>query len=68
MFGTKGCHVSDSGAIQGHHGPLIIFFSSPEHKMLRVGYCDGAVSVVRRPSSTFWLVYALEATFLSRLS
>ena len=41
-------------------------FSSPEHKVLMVSYCDRAVSgaVVRRPSSTFYLVYALEATVL----
>ena len=37
------------------------FFSSPEHEVLRVSYCDNVVSVVRRASSTFWLVYALEA-------
>ena len=25
MFGMKGFHVSASGAIQGHHGPLVPF-------------------------------------------
>ena len=30
---------------------FVNFFSSPEHEVLRVGYCDSAVSVVRRPSS-----------------
>ena len=46
-------------------------FSSPEHEVLMVSYWDSAVSgarrpssVVRRPSSTFYLVYALEATVL----
>ena len=39
-------------------------FSSPEHKVLMVSYCDRAVSSVRRASSTFYLVYALEATVL----
>ena len=35
MFGMNGFHVSASGAIQGHHGPLVnmfmglIFFLSP---------------------------------------
>ena len=24
MFGMNGFHVSASGAIQGHHGPLVI--------------------------------------------
>ena len=27
MFGMNGFHVSASGAIQGHHGPLVILFS-----------------------------------------
>ena len=45
MFGMNGFHVSASGAIQGHHGPLV---SSTEHEVLRVSYCDRAVSVVRR--------------------
>ena len=47
------------------------FVSSPEHEVLMVSYWDSAVSgvrrpssVVRRPSSTFYLVYALEATVL----
>ena len=26
MFGMNGFHVSASGAIQGHHGPLGFFF------------------------------------------
>ena len=25
MFGMNGFHVSASGAIQGHHGPLVLF-------------------------------------------
>ena len=28
MFGMNGFHVSASGAIQGHHGPLVVIFSS----------------------------------------
>ena len=40
MFGTKGCYVSASGAIQGHHGLLV---SSPEHEVLEVRYCDQSV-------------------------
>ena len=31
---------------------LFLFFSSPEHKVLMVSYCDRALSVVRRPSSS----------------
>ena len=26
MFGMNGFHVSASGAIQGHHGPLVLFY------------------------------------------
>ena len=27
MFGMNGFHVSASGAIQGHHGPLVFFIT-----------------------------------------
>ena len=30
MFGMNGFHVSASGAIQGHHGPLVIFSHRPK--------------------------------------
>ena len=42
MFGMNGFHVSASGAIQGHHGPLV---SLPEHKVLW-----GAIVMGHRPS------------------
>ena len=29
MFGMNGFHVSASGAIQGHYGPLVYTFSDP---------------------------------------
>ena len=32
-----------------------LFISSPEHKVLKVSYCDHPVSVVRRVSSTIHL-------------
>ena len=50
----------DNGASIGSMLDAFSFVSSPEHKVLRFSYCDSAVSVVRRPSSTFWLVYAVE--------
>ena len=28
MFGMNGFHLSDSGAIQGHHGPLVLPFTT----------------------------------------
>ena len=27
MFGMNGFHVSASGAIQGHHGPLVVYLA-----------------------------------------
>ena len=30
MFSMNGFHVSASGAIQGHHGPLVYFNRHPE--------------------------------------
>ena len=41
--------------------PFHAVLSSAERKVLRVSYCDNAVSVVRCPSSSFCLVYSLEA-------
>ena len=35
MFGMNGFHLSASGAIQGHHGPLV-FFSDVEHTEITV--------------------------------
>ena len=32
MFGMNGFHVSASGAIQGHHGPLVFSVLSPTDK------------------------------------
>ena len=33
MFGMNGFHVSASGAIQGHHGPLVLSLSVRPHKL-----------------------------------
>ena len=30
MFGMNGFHISASGAIQGHHGPLVMFSNPPK--------------------------------------
>jgi len=38
----------------------IFFFSSPEHKVLRVSYCDRSLSVVRK---LFFLNISSETTF-----
>ena len=32
MFGMNGFHVSASGAIQGHHGPLVFRFGATNEK------------------------------------
>ena len=42
------------------------FSSLPEHEVLRVSYCDSAVSVVHCAASNFYLLYSLEARFLVR--
>ena len=33
------------------YGLVLVFFSSPEHEVLMVSYCDQSLSVVRPPSS-----------------
>ena len=37
---------------------LYSFFSSPEHEVLMVSYCDQSLSVVRRPSSVRCQLFA----------
>ena len=41
MFGMNGFHVSASGAIQGHHGPLVLSFTLLNNKIL-----DSRVQIV----------------------
>ena len=53
MFGMKGFHVSASGAIQGHHGPLVpcpkIFSTSPSLLgLLKVGLCGKVLSIMEQ--------------------
>ena len=46
MFGMNGFHVSASGAIQGHHGPLVVLKTAtaptvgPDDLVLEVWYYD----------------------------
>ena len=47
---------SNQGVLGSNYTVSYGFFSSPEHEVFRVSYCDSALS-------TFCLVYALEATF-----
>ena len=47
--GSTGC-IPDAaviGKIAAH--PIVSVFSSPEHEVLMVSYCDQSLSVVRRP-------------------
>ena len=37
MFGMNGFHVSASGAIQGHHGPLVVKFEIVVCKVFQFG-------------------------------
>ena len=41
----------DKGIIRWLFDDIFVIFSSPEHKVLKVSYCDHPVSVVRRQSS-----------------
>jgi len=41
---------------------LFGLFSSPEHKVLMVSYCDRALSVVRRPSTFYLNIFSSETT------
>ena len=44
MFGMNGFHVSASGAIQGHHGPLVFKvreFCELSGKFENIGKCQG---------------------------
>ena len=45
MFGMNGFHVSASGAIQGHHGPLVMFLL-PSNKPTTFLDCLGPSLVV----------------------
>ena len=48
MFGMNGFHVSASGAIQGHHGPLVLFifvaFVEDNVTMSSIWYFENHVS------------------------
>ena len=48
MFGMNGFHVSASGAIQGHHGP-IVFLQSDKHQKSKIKTgLDGKHTVVQK--------------------
>ena len=42
--------LNKGGTMNGAHKPVHCIFSSPEHEVLMVSYCDQSMSVVRRPS------------------
>ena len=44
MFDMNGFHVSASGAIQGHHGPLVLFYT-PTNEVGGGGYTGVTLSV-----------------------
>ena len=59
MFGMNGFHVSASGAIQGHHGPLVLALLAESQQSL----CHGVVSMVLLSIGLF-LFYGIKSTFL----
>ena len=38
MFGMNGFHISASGAIQGHYGPLVISCMSVDYQAIELNY------------------------------
>ena len=46
---------------------ILLFFSSPEHKVLRVSYCDRPLSVVVRRSSSVNLFTRSSTSFIFKL-
>ena len=47
MFGMNGFHISASGAIQGHHGPLVILSSPCDKDFFDLNYiCYSPLSLV----------------------
>ena len=63
-----GIRVSQTVLVSVFFFLVEVIFNLPEHEVLRVSFCDDAVSDVHRATSTFCLVYALEATFSMQLS
>ena len=57
MFGMNGFHASASGAIQGHHGPLVLFLAP-----LAVG--QRAYVMVRCPSVRLCVLPSVHEFFL----
>ena len=53
MFGMNGFHVSASGAIQGHHGPLVFFF----FKVASVDTCFNIKKHLKYDIYTFYHTY-----------
>ena len=51
MFGMNGFHVSASGAIQGHHGPLVIVYHAPHSRVL-VPACGALVVFIHLLTSS----------------
>ena len=43
MFGMNGFHVSASGAIQGHHGPLVVTFVEDNGTLNSIPYFENHV-------------------------
>ena len=54
-FGKRSCKWSKLYCNLLAGKKIICLFSSPEHEMPKVSYCDRPVSGVRRPSSTIYL-------------
>ena len=70
MFGMNGFHVSASGAIQGHHGPLVdnhqqIKFGSLRVKIIRLYFqpLKEVLFLYYKNNSNFWSTFFTFANF-----
>ena len=61
MFGMNGFHVSASGAIQGHHGPLVVLVTMFSETMKHPSYFIGIKTVNSLPNNKFLNLSKLKA-------
>ena len=59
MFGRKGFHVSATGAIQGHHGPLVVLLQTPQYAVWD-GKNTHVVEIDRGKSKGFGFSYTVK--------
>ena len=61
MFGMNGFHVSASGAIQGHHGPLVPKINGQENILRAICKTAASIDIVKQKMK--WIVKILSCHF-----